>query len=89
MDTLKVITNLLLPHDVPMMSSLDIPLTNYIYLHCCTRSPAVAKMADRTAPVVKLTLTLILLDPPEWDGVSAHATVAKRAIIWQKQAVPL
>jgi len=25
-----------------------------------TRSPAVARMADRTAPVVKLTLTLTL-----------------------------
>jgi len=52
-----------------------------------TRSPAVAGMADRTAPVVKLTLTLILPGAQEWDGVSAHATVAKRAIIWQKQAV--
>ena len=28
-----------------------------------TRSPAVARMADRTAPVVKLTLTPILLGP--------------------------
>jgi len=43
-----------------------------------TRSPAVARMADRTDPVVKLTL----------DGVSAHATAAKRAIIWQKGISP-
>jgi len=46
-------------------------------------------MADRTAPVVKLTLnlTLILPGPQQWDGVSAHETVAERAIIWQKQAL--
>jgi len=31
-------------------------------------------MADRTALVVKLTP----------DGVSAHATAAERALIWQK-----
>ena len=45
-----------------------------------TRSQAVARMADRTAPVVKLTLTLtqILPGAREWDGVSAHATAAKR-----------
>jgi len=41
-----------------------------------TRSPAVARMADCTAPVVKLglTLTLILPGPREWDGVLAYAT---------------
>jgi len=27
--------------------------------------------------------------PWEWHGVSVHTTAAKRAIIWQKQAVPL
>jgi len=60
-------------------------------MQCGTRSPAVAKMADRTAPVVKLTLTLaiILPGPREWDGVSAHATAAKRAIIWQNRQFPL
>jgi len=56
-----------------------------------TRSPAVARMANHTAPVVKLTLTLslILSGPREWDGVSAHATAANRVIIWRKRAVPL
>jgi len=54
------------------------------------RSQSVARMADRTAAVVKLTLnlTLILPGPQEWDGVLAHAMVAKRAMIWWKQAVP-
>jgi len=37
---------------------------------CISRSPAVARMADRIAPVVKLTLTLTLMQGPrEWDGV--------------------
>jgi len=45
-----------------------------------TRSPAVARMADRTAPVVKLTLTLTQILP-------GACTAAKRAIIWQKQAL--
>jgi len=46
-----------------------------------TRSPAVARMADRTAPVVQLTLTLtqILPGARESDDVSAHATAAKQA----------
>ena len=47
-------------------------------------------MADCIAPVIKLTmcitLTLILSGPQEWDGISEHTTVVKRAIIWQKQA---
>ena len=54
--------------------------------HILTRSPAVTSMTDRTAQVVKLTL--ILPGPREWDGISAHATAAERAIIWQKQALP-
>jgi len=50
-------------------------------MNCKTRSPAVARMADRTAPVVKLTLTLTQILPGvrEWDGVSANATAAKLA----------
>jgi len=52
-----------------------------------TRSPAVARMADRTAEVVKRTINLILPGQREWDGVSAHATAAEQAIIWQKQAL--
>jgi len=34
-----------------------------------TRSPAVARMADHTAPVIKLTLSLILPGLREWDGI--------------------
>jgi len=52
-----------------------------------TWSRDAARMANCTAPVVKLTLTLILPDPREWDSVLAHATAAERAIIWQKQAL--
>jgi len=63
--------------------------SNQIKSNLLTRSPAVARMADHTAPVIKLTLTLVLisLGPRECHGISAHATAAERAIIWQKQAL--
>ena len=48
-------TDRTLRHDVRRNSA---PLTSKL-----TRSPAVARMADRSAPVVKLTLTLTLILP--------------------------
>jgi len=40
-----------------------VSLTNANTTGLCTKSPAVARMADRTAPVVKLTLILTLILP--------------------------
>jgi len=54
-------------------------------------SPAVARMADHTAPVVKLTLTLnsnIAGPARVRRRLSARHGGAERAIIWQKETVP-